>query len=89
MTILGDRLLLKQLAPDIKVGSIYYAQSHIPEQFMHEVVAVGSGCKEDIKPGDRVFLDQYRLTDRTDAGEGLWIVRTEACCLVLSQTPAA
>jgi len=84
MSILGDRLLVRQFPQDERIGSFYYAQAHVPEQFMHEVVAVGSGVKEDIKPGDRVFLDQYRLTDRTDAGANHWIVRTEACCLVLS-----
>ncbi len=82
--IIGNRLLLRQLSRDEKIGSLYYAQAHTPEQFMHEVVAVGSGVKDDIKPGDRVFLDQYRLTDRTDAGQNRWIVATEACCLLLS-----
>ena len=85
MKIIGDRLLVRQFPRDEKVGNIFYPQSYIPEQFMHEVVAVGSGVKDDIKPGDRVFLDQYRLSDRTDAGENQWIVRTDACCLILQK----
>ncbi len=87
MKIIGDRLLVKQLPQEDRIGSIHLAQAHRPEQFMHEVVAVGSGVTDDIKPGDRIFLDQYRLTDRTSAGENLWIVSIEACCLLLPSTP--
>jgi co-chaperonin GroES (HSP10) len=82
--VLGDRLLVRQLVRDTRVGHFYYAPGFTPEQFLHEVVSVGSKVRDEIKPGDRVFLDQYRLTDRTQAGDDLWIVRVEACCLVLS-----
>ena len=85
MKIIGERLLVKQLPQEDRIGSIHLAQAHRPEQFMHEVVAVGSGVTDDIQPGDRIFLDQYRLTDRTDAGDGRWIVSIEACCLVLHE----
>lgn len=89
MKIIGDRLLVRQLPQEDRVGAIYLAQAHKPEQFMHEVVAVGTGVKEEIHPGDQIFLDQYRLTDRTEAGENLWIVKTEACCLILSNSPSS
>lgn len=92
LQLLGNRLQVRPLAKDEKASeSIYYAPQHTPEQQVCEVVSVGTGRKLKngtiveipVKPGDRVLIDQYSLTDRTDAGDGTWIVRLEACSLVV------
>lgn len=90
--LLGNRLQVRRLPQDDRASEhVFYSPRHKPEQMMHEVVAVGTGHKLKngtfvqipVKPGDRIFLDQYRLNDRTDAGEDTWIVNLDACSLVV------
>lgn len=92
MKILGNRVLLKTLTQEThSPGGIEIPLAHRPEQQIHEVVAVGNGRRLksgerlpiELAPGDRVLLDQYSLNDRTQAGDGLWIVNVDACSIAV------
>ena len=87
MKILGNRLLVRQLPTEAKSGPIFLPDGVRPEQFLHEVVAVGSKVTEELVPGDLVFLSQYDLTDRTEAGENLWIIPIKSACLAVTNQP--
>lgn len=90
--LLGNRIQIKPLPRDEKAGEhVFYAPQHKPEQMIHEVLAVGTGRKLKngtiveipVKVGDHILLDQYALNDRTDAGDGSWIVSMDSCSLVV------
>jgi chaperonin GroES len=88
--LLGNRILVKQMPRDaVTPGGIHLAEAHKPEQFLHLVLAVGPGRRLkdgsrapiDIVPGEHIMLDQFALQDRTDVGDGCWIVDANSACI--------
>ena len=82
---LGDRILVKRLEEDDKVGSIIVPDSAKEKSQKAEIVAVGEGIKTDegklvpleVKKGDKILIGKYAGTDIKIDGEEYIIMKQE------------
>lgn len=82
---LGDRILVKRLEEDDKIGSIIVPDSAKEKSEKAEVVAVGKGRKTDegklvpleVKKGDKILIGKYAGTDIKIDGEECIIMKQE------------
>ena len=82
---LGDRILVKRLEEEDKVGSIIVPDSAKEKSQKAEIVAVGEGIKTDegklvpleVKKGDKILIGKYAGTDIKIDGEEYIIMKQE------------
>ena len=82
---LGDRILVKRLEEEDKIGSIIVPDSAKEKSQKAEVVAVGEGIKTDegklvpleVKKGDKILIGKYAGTDIKIDGEECIIMKQE------------
>ena len=82
---LGDRILVKRLEEEDKVGSIIVPDTAKEKSQKAEVVAVGEGKKTDegklvsleVKKGDQILIGKYAGTDIKIDGEEYIIMKQE------------
>ena len=82
---LGDRILVKRLEEEDKIGSIIVPDSAKEKSQKAEVVAVGEGIKTDegklvpleVKKGDKILIGKYAGTDIKIDGEEYIIMKQE------------
>ena len=82
---LGDRILVKRLEEDDKIGSIIVPDSVKEKSQKAEVIAVGEGKKTDegklisleVKKGDKILIGKYAGTDIKIDGEECIIMKQE------------
>lgn len=67
MRILGNRLLVRPVRRTKTASGLYLPADakYQPDDWVFEVLAVGSKVKVELKPGDRVVLQNYRGQDFT------------------------
>ena len=82
---LGDRILVKRLEEDEKVGSIIVPDAAKEKSQKAEVIAVGEGKKTDegkpvpleVKKGDKILIGKYAGTDIKIDSEEYIIMKQE------------
>ena len=82
---LGDRILVKRLEEDDKIGSIIVPDSVKEKSQKAEVIAVGEGKKTDegklisleVRKGDKILIGKYAGTDIKIDGEECIIMKQE------------
>jgi len=82
---LGDRILVKRLEEEDKIGSIIVPDSAKEKSQKAEIVAVGEGIKTDegklvpleVKKGDKILIGKYAGTDIKIDGEEYIIMKQE------------
>ena len=82
---LADRILVKRLEEEDKIGSIIVPDSAKEKSQKAEVVAVGEGKKTDegklisleVKKGDKILIGKYAGTDIKIDGEEYIIMKQE------------
>jgi len=82
---LGDRILVKRLEEEDKIGSIIVPDSAKEKSQKAEIVAVGEGKKTDegklvsleVKKGDKILIGKYAGTDIKIDGEEYIIMKQE------------
>jgi co-chaperonin GroES (HSP10) len=88
---LGKNLLVRELRRSHhSVGGIVHPDSYQEPlaTLVFHVVAKGSACDPCIQSGDRVVLDQFHLSSKHPAGEGLWIIKESSVAVVIPANPA-
>lgn len=84
---LDDRVLVKPLEQEEKVGAIYIPDTAKEKSSMGEIVAVGTDeeLKELIKVGDKVIYGKYAGEEiKMDGEKHLLISRTDLLAKVIS-----
>ena len=82
---LADRILVKRLEEEDKIGSIIVPDSAKEKSEKAEIIAVGEGKKTDegklisleVKKGDRILIGKYAGTDIKIDGEEYIIMKQE------------
>jgi len=82
---LGDRILVKRLEEDDKIGSIIVPDSVKEKSQKAEVIAVGEGKKTDegklisleVRKGDKILIGKYAGTDIKINGKEHIIMKQE------------
>ena len=82
---LGDRILVKRLEEEDKIGSIIVPDSAKEKSQKAEIVAVGEGIKTDegklvpleVKKGDKILIGKYAGRDIKIDGEEYIIMKQE------------
>ena len=82
---LGDRILVKRLEDEDKVGSIIVPDTAKEKSQKAEIVDVGEGIKTDegklvpleVKKGDKILIGKYAGTDIKIDGEEYIIMKQE------------
>ena len=82
---LGDRILVKRLEEDDKIGSIIVPDSAKEKSQKAEVIAVGERKKTDegklisleVRKGDKILIGKYAGTDIKIDGEDYIIMKQE------------
>ena len=82
---LGDRILVKRLEEDDKIGSIIVPDSAKEKSQKAEVIAVGEGKKTDegklisleVRKGDKILIGKYAGTDIKINGKEHIIMKQE------------
>ena len=82
---LGDRILVKRLEDEDKVGSIIVPDTAKEKSQKAEVIAAGEGKKTDegklvsleVKKGDKILIGKYACTDIKIDGEEYIIMKQE------------
>ena len=82
---LGDRILVKRLEEEDKIGSIIVPDSAKEKSQKAEIVAVGEGIKTDegklvpleVKKGDKILIGKYAGTYIKIDGEECIIMKQE------------
>jgi hypothetical protein len=83
---LGKNLLVAEPTRVVRSpGGINYPDTYhdFGAELVFYVVAKGSGCDSCLNSGDRVVLDQYHLSSKHPAGEGLWIIKESSVAVVI------
>ena len=96
---LNDRVVVKRLDPEAKIGSIIVPDKHQEKAQRGEVLAVGPGArpehglhgaerlKLDVVVGDQIYFGKYSGGDITLDGEELVIMREDEILGVLTNEP--
>ena len=82
---LGDRILVKRLEEEDKIGSIIVPDAAKEKSQKAEIIAVGEGKKTDegklisleVKKGDKILIGKYAGTDIKIDGEEYIIMKQE------------
>jgi chaperonin GroES len=82
---LADRILVKRLEEEDKIGSIIVPDSAKEKSEKAEIIAVGEGKKTDegklisleVKKGDKILIGKYAGTDIKIDGEEYIIMKQE------------
>jgi co-chaperonin GroES (HSP10) len=67
------------------IGGIVHPDSYQDQTatLVFKLVAKGSATDPCINIGDRVVLDQFKLSDKHEAAPGLWIVKESAVAILI------
>ena len=88
---LYDRVLIKRLDAEEKIGNLYIPESAKEKPLQGEVVSVGPGVRMkngdlrglSVKSGDKVLFGKYSGTDVTLDGEDYVILREDDVLAVI------